>query len=102
MVETYIEYPNDVRLLRDAVLQWLKTAARAWNACDLGSHHVPGWRQRTHLRNSLPDAYNEINTSRKGKKNPDAVLDFFRFLTFGSRNVSPYACDSTRQGLCRR
>ncbi|MDE2645407.1 MAG: hypothetical protein OXI05_06175 [Bacteroidota bacterium] len=77
VVETHVEHPRDVRLLRDRVLNSFTLACKAWEAHDLGSYGVPGWRQKTHLIITVTNGYLTIQSAKKRAKHPELVLDFF-------------------------
>ncbi len=77
VVETHVETPHDVRLLRDSIILAMQLASRAWEAFNLGAYDIAGWRQLKHLIITVNNAYLEINTTKKRETNPELVLAFF-------------------------
>ncbi len=74
VVETHVETPHDVRLLRDSIILAMQLASRAWEVFNLGAYDIAGWRQLKHLIITVNNAYLEINTTKKREKNPELVL----------------------------
>ena len=82
MVETHVETPHDVRLLRDSIILAMQLASRAWEAFNLGAYDIAGWRQLKHLIITVNNAYLEINTTKKRETNPELVLAFFKICYY--------------------
>ncbi len=82
VVETHVETPHDVRLLRDSIILAMQLASRAWEAFNLGAYDIAGWRQLKHLIITVNNAYLEINTTKKRETNPELVLAFFKICYY--------------------
>ena len=78
VVESHIETPHDVRILRDSVLKSMRIAFQAFEKLGLATYDdITGWRQIQHLRMTLGNAYLAIYTSQKRAKYLELILVFF-------------------------
>ena len=81
VVESHIETPHDVRILRDSVLKSMRIAFQAFEKLGLATYDdITGWRQIQHLRMTLGNVYLAIHTSQKRAKYLELILVFFQPL----------------------
>ncbi len=80
--KTNVEFPSDLRLLRDSVCGGLRECAKTADALD-----VPGWQQIQHLMKTVEKAHKPVCIARKYKSRPGKVRYFLRLCRKRGRKV---------------